>query len=347
MAAAAKHSDPVGAANKISQAWMQNRSRKSNLFLAIWGIASVAILVYGLVANPYYIRIGISTLLAMILAVTWDMVSYPGQLSLGHAAFFGTGAYVGALSFTKLNWNLLASLIPAAIIGIVLALIIGRISIRLQGAYFAIATFAFAEAMRVLVLLAAGLTNGPLGVTVLDAPPFPVQTSPQLAIFVYFLLLLEAVVLVNVWLRKSRWNFAFRAIGESEAAAATSGVSIRNTRLISFCISAMFVSMAGAIYSHYITYIDPTSVYSVQTSVVAIIYAVFGGVNTLAGPLVGAALLSPIGEALRVALGPASLLVYGSALLLTIIFIPGGIMGLLDMVTARFSKRAGSKQRGE
>jgi branched-chain amino acid transport system permease protein len=267
------------------------------------------------------------------------MVAYSGQLSLGHAAFFGAGAYVSALGFTKLDWSLPVSLLPAGLLGVLLAAIIGRISIRLQGAYFAIATFAFAEAMRVLVLTTSSVTNGPMGVTVLQAPPFPVDLAPHQTVFVYFLLLLEAVVLTNVWLRRTRWDFAFRAIRESELAASTSGVSIRNTRLLSFCISAMFVSMAGAIYSYYITYIDPTSVFSVQISVAAIIYSVFGGVYTLVGPLLGAALLNPAAEALRVGLGSASLLVYGAALLLTIIFIPRGIAGLGAALYRRVRKQ--------
>jgi branched-chain amino acid transport system permease protein len=270
------------------------------------------------------------------------MVAYSGQLSFGHAGFFGVGAYVSALAATKLGVGLAVSIVPAALSGVLLAMLIGLVCVRMQGVYFAVATFAFAAALQVAALYLEKWTNGPLGVFVLRRIDFPVAVAPHTAVYFYLLAAASLAILVNVAIRSSRLDLAFRATRDNEDAAAATGVSIRNTRLIALCCSAFFASGSGAIYSYYITYIDPESAFSLSWSVAPIIYVVFGGIGTLAGPLIGAIALTPLAELLRTQTGSASLLIYGAVLVGAILFMPAGLVGL----AARLYRALGRVQRG-
>jgi branched-chain amino acid transport system permease protein len=212
----------------------------------------------------------------------------------------------------------------------------------MQGVYFAVATFAFAAALQVAALYLEKWTNGPLGVFVLRRIDFPVAVAPHTAVYFYLLAAASLAILVNVAIRSSRLDLAFRATRDNEDAAAATGVSIRNTRLIALCCSAFFASGSGAIYSYYITYIDPESAFSLSWSVAPIIYVVFGGIGTLAGPLIGAIALTPLAELLRTQTGSASLLIYGAVLVGAILFMPAGLVGL----AARLYRALGRVQRG-
>jgi branched-chain amino acid transport system permease protein len=264
------------------------------------------------------------------LALAWDMLARTGQLSLAHGAFFGLGAYAAALSAPELGT------IPALLVGGGLAalssLLLGFATLRLHGMYFAIATLAFNEVMRTLVLKAE-FTGGPIGLPV--QPPF--EGAYTLGAYYLAVAVLFICTVVSLLFSRSRLNYAMTATRQGEAVARVLGVPVVQVKLMVFMISAFLAGLAGGVYAMKTMFLTPHDAFGLVRAVEALLIPIFGGLYTTAGPLLGGLIIVSLETWLRfnVGGGGGHLVVYGVVLVLTILFLPRGLIGL-------FARRKGA-----
>jgi branched-chain amino acid transport system permease protein len=273
----------------------------------------------------------------VLMALGFDLVlGYLGELSLGHAAFFGIGAYATALLARNLAVPFPLDLLLAGAITGVFGLLIGGPSLRLKGPYFAIVTFGFAEILRLLALNWTSVTRGPMGLP--DVPhahlgPYVIKT--ELGYYYVVLALVGLAVLVTRRLLDSTVGHAFLAIRENEELAAAAGVATFRLKVVGFAIGMVFTGMAGSVYARYVHFVDPTAL-SFYFTVTVVSMVILGGQGSIAGTILGAVLLTLLPEYLRVA-ERARLVIFGAFLMLAIVFMPNGLRGLWRRVRRRES----------
>lgn len=314
--------------------------------------AAAALLPLFLGDNPYLLGILITMLMMASLASAWNIIGgFAGQFSFGHAAYFGAGAYTTAILLTTLNWSLPLCMAAGVVAACVIALGTGSIVFRLRGHYFALASIAVAEIVR-LTVLNLEVTGGAQGILLTEVSFAGLDLNSKLPFYYAMLTLLVATSGVSAWLRHTRSGYCFMAIREDQDAAASLGISLPLYKNRALLISAVFSSLAGSIYAVYIRFIDTSAVLDLRLSIEIILMAIIGGVGTLWGPLLGAALLVPLAEVLRsnligdqlvnagivsessaigaflkVHLAHAHVLLYGIITVLCILYLPQGIFG--------------------
>ena len=290
------------------------------------------------VRNPYVLHLLILVGLWIVLGQSWNLLGgYTGQVSFGHAAFFGIGAYTTGI-LVKSGWSPAAAwsgLLLGGLVAALLSAFIGWICFRLRGPYFALAVLALAEVLRLIAVNWTRLTNGAEGI--LYIPAFT-----QKAYYYYIVLALAAVnFLVVRWVLKSKLGFYFLAIREDQDCAESLGIDTTKYKLFSLLISAFFTGAAGAFYMNYMGFIDPGIVFSIHDiSVMVILVTMLGGVATLEGPAVGAFVYIIVSEVFRVWVKSGHLIFFGVLIIAIIIFFPNGIVGTLREMWAR-RRRAG------
>jgi branched-chain amino acid transport system permease protein len=213
------------------------------------------------------------------------------------------------------------------------AILIGIICLRMAPWALAIATLAFAEAVKILVIMLPGLTEGAEGVAIA-----PLYGGGQTAkVYAYYLVLAIAflTVLTAYLLKRSKLYFAFTAIHDDQEAASMLGINPTKYKVMAFTISAFFVGVVGGFYAHYISYIDPHAAFNIHISVEAQIMPLMGGLYTVAGPVVGAFILTLLGEYLRITVKTGYLIIYGVILVFFILYLPKGLMGLVERWTQK------------
>jgi len=278
----------------------------------------------------------IMTLYAALLGQAWNVLGgFGGQFSFGHALFFGTGAYAMAVLQTVLGLNAWLALPLALVLGAAAGLMVGALSFRygLKGSYFALVTLAFAEVFRILAntfqFTGAGVgIQLPLRDTAAD-----MQFVDKAGFLYGMLVLVTASLLVAWWLKRSRYGAWLQAVRDNEDSAAALGVDVFRVKLAAIALSGALMAAGGAFYLQYYRYIDPHIAYGPAISVEALLAAIVGGIGTVFGPLLGAAVLHLLGEATRGLLNEApgaNLIAYGVLLILVIMFLPRGIMGLFE-----------------
>ncbi len=308
----------------------------------VWGFALLTVLVIAALAfpwvfgYPYHRDLAIRILLNAMLAQAWNILAgYCGQISLGHAVFFGTGAYTSTV--LQVNWgvNPWLGLVVGVFMAVVFSQVIGYPCFRLRGHYFAIATIAIGEIVQT-VAINWEFIGGARGLTMrfqndsLLAFQFATSKYP----YYYIILgLLVLCMLVSWRIERTRLGYYFRAIREDPEAAQSVGIPVAKYKLIAIAISAAFVAAGGTFYAQYVLYLDPDSVFPLSLSILICVLAVVGGVGTLWGALVGAAIMIPLSEFTRIHFGgtgrASDLLIYGALLTLVAVFQPAGIVGLL------------------
>jgi branched-chain amino acid transport system permease protein len=278
--------------------------------------------------NPYVLHIlimaGVFTVLALSLNL---LLGYTGQLSLGHAAFFGIGAYTSALLALRLDWPFWAGL-PAGVLAAGIAgWAIGRLALKLRGAYFVLVTISFAGVVSLVSVNWMELTNGPLGLPGVPAPelgPWSFRTKPA-----YYYLVLAASALSYLVCHRlvhSRVGRALVALRENEPLAESVGVDATRYLVVAAVVSAGLAGMAGSLYAHYTRFVSP-EVFLFTYTVTMVIMVVAGGKGTLAGPVVGALLFTGLPEVLREATSwQWQMLAYGVILIALVFFLPRGIV---------------------
>jgi branched-chain amino acid transport system permease protein len=283
-------------------------------------------------------------LLIALVGQGWNVLGgYGGQYSFGHAAFFGTGAYVTAILQVRYGVNAWVGFVLGTAGGALVGAAIGALSFRsgLKGSYFALVTLAFAEVLRILASVAA-ITGGGVGLLItLDLRPQAFQFQSR-APFYWIALALVAVSLVIVRLiEQSRFGAWLVAVRENEDAAKAVGVDTVHVKLAAMIISAAITAAGGAFYVQYFLFIDSGIAYGPWISVEALLAPIIGGVGTVFGPLLGALVVKTLGELTKLVTGDApglDLVIYGGVLVLVIAFAPQGIVGLLADLRARLAR---------
>ncbi len=303
--------------------------KQNKIILLIFLIS--AILYPLVIKNLYLIHMAILVGIYIMGAISVNLLlGYAGQLSLGHATFFGLGAYISALLYLKLGMTMWIGMFIAAIGSGILGYIVGKLSLKLRGAYFVIMTISVAEVMKLVGLNWISLTKGPMGLTDIAAP---VINLGQVGIIdfsekipYYYLVLFSVVICAYLQYRiiQSSIGRAFISIRENEDLAETVGINCYKYLVLVVVISAAIAGFSGSLYAHYVSFIDP-GVFAFFFSVNLVIMVIGGGKGTLAGPIIGAVLFTFMPEWLRV-LGNGRMAVYAVVVLFIVIFMPQGIL---------------------
>jgi len=286
-------------------------------------VLAVFLLAYPKLVDAYFLHLTIAIFIAMILASSWDILARTGQVSVGQAGLFGIGAYTAALLYQKMHLHPILGMVAGAAAALLVAIALGYLTLRLRGIYFSITTIAFAEALSVIWLMTPDYTGGAMGVS---TPPL-FGGNRELAY--YLILAILAFIVAVVWfIEASRLNFAFTAIRENEDVANVMGINPTRYKVLAFMISAFFTGFAGGFYSHYNTYIIPYEVFGLGISIACLVMPIFGGLYTIAGPIIGTVLIKVIEEYLRVSIAYGHQIAYGLILVLVVLFMPEGLLGL-------------------
>lgn len=286
------------------------------------------------VDNAFVSHIFITICLFAALSTAWNIVGgFAGQMSLGHAMFYGIGAYVGMILF-KMGISPWLGMFAGAALAALVGIIISYPCFRLKGPFFTLASIAFLEVMRVLALQFTSVTGGATGMMI-DLRlgwTWMVFRERWPSLLIVFGMLL--VTLGVAWaIRRSRLGFHLVATRERESAAKAAGVRTVRVRLIAVAISSALCAMLGTFHAMYLTFIEPAAMFSLVFSIQIAMFALIGGIGTVSGPLLGAVLLVPITEWARASLGSSALglhgFVYGMVLIGFVLFMPNGIMSVV------------------
>ncbi|HYM04255.1 MAG TPA: branched-chain amino acid ABC transporter permease [Stellaceae bacterium] len=316
-----------------------------------WILLAALLLLYPIaVSDPFYRDVGALVLLSAIGASAWNIVGgFAGQISVGHAMFFGAGAYLPLLLYQ--HWQLPPLIgVPVGVaVSLLIALFVGFPTFRLQGHYFSMATIAVAELVRIVVgnwdflgaaigMMGPATPRGWWDLTYRSAVPY----------YYIFLAVLAVVLFVTWQMQRSRLGYYLRAVRAGERAARSLGVPVRRYKLYALMLSAAFTSLAGSLYVLKTGFVDPDSGLGILVSVQMIITAALGGAGTLLGPLLGAVILIPLQTATNTWFGGGgtglTYIVYGGIIVLIARFEPGGLLELWHrLVASSRAKRAASR----
>ncbi len=318
--------------------------------------AAAAVAVFAVVAalpvvvsfNPYYLSVFVAALILGAVSMAWNLLAgVCGQVSFGHAAFFGVGAYASAILTTKAGWNPYPAMAAAGAAGVAAALLVGLPAFRLKGPYFAMAILAFAEAMKLLAVNLTGLTEGSLGIYDIPPPP-PVRLAggavdfhaSRLANYYLAALLMLAVYLAVFFIRRSRAGLAMSAVHDDEDTAAGIGVPVVRTKALALSASAYLTALMGAFYAHHVRFLSPDSAFDASWSVMPIVGSLFGGMGTLVGPSVGALVITGLDEfVFKKLFETGHKLFFGLLLAVVIVWAPSGLLGKAVAGPARGGRR--------
>lgn len=284
----------------------------------------------------YVLQFGINILLYAFCACAWNIIGgYAGQLALGNGVYFGIGAFISAVLFVYEGVSPWIGMLIAGLIAGLISLMIGSITFRLQGSYFALSTVALLHVIRMLFVsntyILGYKTNGALGLIIpwKGESFWNMQFLDKTWYYYIMFALLVVGILISRYISKSKMGYYLAAINTNPEAAGSLGVHVKGMKLQAGFISAFLTAVAGTFYAMVIQVVDPTRVLGYDLSVQIMLYAVIGGRGTLWGPIVAAAIMAPLNDLLRASLGASmaglSLVVYGLALCLIIFFMPRGL----------------------
>ncbi|POR50964.1 branched-chain amino acid ABC transporter permease [Bosea psychrotolerans] len=323
-------------------------SRLSPMRLILIAVLLAAAIALPFAFDPrgYAIRILCLALLFGAMAQAWNIVAgLANQVSLGHAAFFGIGAYTSTLLLIHFGISPWLGMIAGAVLGGLAALLISLPTMRLRGHYFALATLAFGEVMRVIANSWGGLTGGPVGISVPFAPSSLAMLQFKETRPYYWLMLaaLIAVTAIFVAIRKSRLGYRLRAIKENVDAAEVIGIDTTRTKIIAAVLSGGLTACLGTLYAQFQYFFDPDTVFGVGSiSVRVAMIAIVGGIGTAIGPILGAFFVIPLEEfANQIFSAQAaglSQLVFGVLLVVVILVEPRGFVAMGQRLARRFRR---------
>ena len=300
------------------------------------------------VTNAYVLRVAATSLIYVILTLGLNVVTgYMGQTSFGTAAFWGIGAYTGAILSTRIGLGTGLLFLIAPLLSGVIAMLLGMCVLKLRGYYMAIVTLGFCEIVRLIKLNWMSLTRGPLGI--MNIPKlsfFGVKVTSSQGVF-YVALAMTVLVTYVVWkLMNSRIGLTITAIRDDEIAVQSMGVNVVKYKVGAFALYGMICGLAGAFYAHFMSYIDPT-MFKTLNSTEVIIMVIFGGLGSIPGSYLGAIVLTVITELLR-DLVEYRMLIYGFLLVILMIVKPEGILGSVNLKHIRQRMQpSGPSEAGE
>lgn len=323
---------------------MQAIMSKKYLWLAIIVAAGIPFVFN----NKFYLNILILILLFATVANAWNILGgYGGQLSLGHAIFFGLGAYTSSLLFLKSGLSPWLGLVAAIAVSIIAGIVIGFPTFRLKGPYFTLATIAFGEVMRHVALFWRGLTNGSMGVNIPFQPGFSNMIFKEYEIYYWLALVLFLVSLACMyWVDRTKVGYYLRAIREDQDSAQTLGINTTKYKMIAMILSAGIAGAAGVLYAQFMLYFEPENIFDLNLSIEFVLIVIVGGVGTIYGPLLGAAIIIPLNEILRSsfpALNGMNFFLYGVILILIVAFLPNGLLPFMKDQLKKFTRNKQKK----
>jgi branched-chain amino acid transport system permease protein len=300
------------------------------LHLAVLAIAMAFPFVF---PSSFMVNFGVMALFYAFIGQSWNISGgFAGQLSFGHVAFFGVGAYASTIMQLRFGWSPWLGLPVSALAGALVGGVIAVLSFRagLKGSYFALITLAFAEVLRI-VTNSVSFTGGGLGLLIpMKASATNFQFAERIGFYFVILMLAALSVALAEWLRRSRFGAQLAAIRENEDSAKALGINVFREKVKVMLISGAISGMGGCFFAQYFLYIDPLVVFGVDKSVEMLLVSMIGGAGTVYGPLVGALLLASISDITRVLtqVQGLSLVLYGSLLVVIIAYLPNGLIDL-------------------
>jgi branched-chain amino acid transport system permease protein len=322
---------------------MNRLSKKVSIPVLILLVVSA---ILPLFTSEYFLHIAVLVLLYAFMATAWNILGgYGGQHSLGHSVFMGIGAYTSTYLFTQLGLTPWIGMWIGAFLAGLAGWFVGYLCFRygLKGPYFALVTIAIAEAMVSLTnnIQAVGGAQG-LAVKWEGNAPLLMQFDGKTGYYYLILVMTILAIWFVQWLMKQRFGYQLVAVRENEDAAEALGANTLRIKVQASIISAALTAMGGTFFAQYFTYINPRNVFGEGPSVQILLFAIIGGLGTVWGPAIGALVLIPIAELARGWLGGsfagAHLLLYGTVLVLVMLFMPKGIMGLYENITSRLKE---------
>lgn len=353
--------------------YMHNMRGTSLLPILVIGAMLAALFLFpSFVESTYALHIMILIFISVIMGSGWNILGgYTGQYSVGHAAYFGVGAYTTIILMQYRHVAPWYGVWAGIGVAVVIGLIIGTICFRLRGPYFVLASIAVAEIFRVTALNLKKLTNGAEGILITDIPPFKIGDAvitdfmSKVPFYYIGLVTLIAAIIATWAIQNSKLGYYFQAIREDQDAAHSLGINLTFHKNVALACSVVFTSLAGSLYGLYVGFIDPSTVLALDLSVQIVMTCIIGGIGTIFGPVIGAVVLVPFSEALRSnmiaqaiidtglvsessglgfflkeQLSHAHVLIYGILLVVVILFMPDGILGYLKKLAARRQKEA-------
>ena len=321
----------------------------------------VAILALGLplvVRSATYLHILILLYFYAYLTTSWNLVGgFAGVLPLGHAAFVGIGAYTSTILYLQYGFSPWLGMIIGGILATIVGILIGLPTFKMRGAYFALATIAFAEGIRVMIenidKLGPFIINGPRG---LQIPPLNLglgnfMFASKEPYYYIILIMLVAVLLLTYSISRSKLGYYLNAGGEEPEAAMALGVNVARAKLIAMAMSSFLTALAGTFYAQFTLYIHPKSVISLDLSFEIAFIALIGGRGSIAGPVLGALLLRPVSDFSRIYFGDTlpglHLIIFGVVLILVMLYQPRGLQEPLTRLYNKLVDRLVGKNVGE
>jgi branched-chain amino acid transport system permease protein len=314
------------------------KTRRRTQLLVGAGLLVGLIILPVLIPSPYWRGLMVLVLLYAGLSQGWNVMGgYCGQISLGHALYFGLGAYTSTLLFTRLGIPPTIGLVASGALGGAAALLIGWPCFRLSGHYYAIATLVFGL-IGLLLVENWDWVGAAEGITIPFRQQSWIDLQFRIAVlpFDYAMLAYAALAWLVAWLVEgSRWGFYWRAVKDDSIASRSLGVRVFPSKMAAAAISGAITGVGGALYAQYIGFIDPPSTFGLSLSVLIALPAVVGGVGTLWGPLLGAAVLIPVQQISIAKLGGAAggvdLMIYGGLILVLALVRPQGLISLFGI----------------
>jgi branched-chain amino acid transport system permease protein len=308
--------------------------------LALFGAAALTPLA---VHDAYLLDSVILILLWGALSAAWNVAGgYAGQVSIGHASFFGIGAYAAALAGTRWNASPWLGLVAGVVVSIGAGFIIGYLSNRLRGPYFALSTIAFSQVLLIVASRWRAFTQGSEGIPVPFRPGFWTLGLSHVAWLYVALAVAGVYYAVQIWLETSRTGYQLAGVREDEDAAEALGIATRRLKVVAIALSAAMTSVCGTLWAQYIGFVDPFYVFSVDLSIRFALNTIIGGMGTALGPFLGSILITSLETYLRAMFSGVKtgftgiyLIIYGAVLILVVRFVPEGLAGVAARLRAR------------
>jgi len=294
---------------------------KNSLFAGLFFLILILLATVSLYVPPYFVILLTTILMYVIITVSWTIFSGPTRyISLASAAFFGVGVYTSALIGKVFPLPIV--IVAGGLFSFILALLVGLLTLRLRGMYFIIFTFSISELIRNFLLWWETTMTGTVGrwVVMVD----------HVVVYYVILSIFVLVLFTSYLIRRSRFGLALRSIGEQEEAAVHIGINATWVKTIAFAISAFFMGATGAIMATKWKYIDPRIAFDPLLSFLPVLMAIFGGTGQLFGPVFGAAIFAYLEEILTTKFPYYYMLLFGSILIVVILFLPHGLVGLVQ-----------------
>jgi len=312
--------------------------------LAAWAAAAAIVLALPpVLGEGYHLHLLITAAIFVILAASLDLiVGVCGLLSLGHAAFFGIGAYTSALLFLHFGLSMWGGMLAAAVLSALAAFLLGALVLKVRGHRFVISTVAFAEVMRLVAFNWTELTHGQMGLPgilppVIEIPGLgTIDLVSKVAFFYVAAAIAALTVIILRRIARSPLGDGFVAVRENENLAESVGISAYRYAIIAFTIGGFFAGIAGSLYAHYVSFVGP-DLFEFSYTMLILVMVVMGGKGTIIGAALGALVFTLLPEYLRIA-DAYRLVFFGSILIVAVLFFPRGLIEILT----RFGRRGGS-----